>query len=85
MDAGIVEITAENFGTKDSNAANTAAIRITLGSYTRDSSNTPVFSPYVVFAGILLNAILPGNDYTFGKNPDGDQSRGVYVMNHDDK
>lgn len=36
-------------------------------------------------AGILLNAILPGNDYTFGKNPDGDQSRGVYVMNHDDK
>ena len=36
-------------------------------------------------AGILLNAILPGNDYTFGKNPDGDKSRGVYVMNHDDK
>lgn len=36
-------------------------------------------------AGILLNAILPGNDYTFGKNPEGDQSRGVYVMNHDDK
>lgn len=36
-------------------------------------------------AGILLNAILPGNDYTFGKNPDGDQSRRVYVMNHDDK
>lgn len=55
MDAGIVEITAENFGTKDSNAANTAAIRITLGSYTRDSSYTPVFSPYVVFAGPPIN------------------------------
>ena len=27
--------------------------------------------------GIFLNAILPGNDYTFGKNPDGDVSRGV--------
>lgn len=34
-------------------------------------------------AGILLNAILPGNDYEFGKNPDGDKSRGVYVKNSD--
>lgn len=30
-------------------------------------------------AGILLNAILPGNDYHFGENPKGDSSRGVYV------
>ena len=36
-------------------------------------------------AGILLNAILPGNDYEFGKNPEGDKSRGVYVMNTDGK
>lgn len=28
-------------------------------------------------AGILLNAILPGNDYVFGTNPEGDQNRGV--------
>ena len=28
-------------------------------------------------AGILLNAILPGNDYHFGDNPDSDSSRGV--------
>ncbi len=34
-------------------------------------------------AGILLNAILRGNDYEFGKNPAGDSSRGVYVMNTD--
>ena len=34
-------------------------------------------------AGIFLNAILPGNDYEFGKNPAGDSSRGVYVMNTD--
>ena len=27
--------------------------------------------------GIVLNAILPGNDYESGKNPDGDISRGV--------
>ncbi|MCR5273445.1 MAG: uracil-xanthine permease family protein [Lachnospiraceae bacterium] len=36
-------------------------------------------------AGILLNAILPGNDYEFGKHPKGDQSRGVYVSNSDNK
>ena len=28
-------------------------------------------------AGIMLNAILPGNDYHFGDNPDSDSSRGV--------
>ncbi len=27
--------------------------------------------------GIILNAILPGNDYTFGENPNGDINRGV--------
>ena len=30
-------------------------------------------------AGIVLNAILPGNDYEFGKNPKGDVSRGLGV------
>lgn len=30
-------------------------------------------------AGILLNAVLPGNDYVFGSNPQGDQTRGVAV------
>ncbi|MCM1231302.1 MAG: uracil-xanthine permease family protein [Ruminococcus flavefaciens] len=28
-------------------------------------------------AGIILNAVLPGNDYVFGSNPEGDQTRGV--------
>ncbi len=28
-------------------------------------------------AGILLNALLPGNDYVFGDNPQGDTTRGV--------
>lgn len=28
-------------------------------------------------AGIILNAILPGNDYVFGMNPSGDINRGV--------
>lgn len=36
-------------------------------------------------AGVVLNAILPGNDYSFGKNPEGDRSRGVYVTNSDGK
>jgi uracil permease len=35
-------------------------------------------------AGIVLNAILPGNDYEFGTNPKGDRSRGVYVTSSDD-
>ena len=30
-------------------------------------------------AGIVLNAVLPGNDYEFGKNPVGDISRGVGI------
>ncbi|MDE6260859.1 MAG: uracil-xanthine permease family protein [Oscillospiraceae bacterium] len=29
-------------------------------------------------AGILLNAILPGNDYEFGVNESGDQNRGIH-------
>lgn len=28
-------------------------------------------------AGIILNAVLPGNDYVFGNNPEGDQTHGV--------
>ena len=34
-------------------------------------------------AGIILNAILPGNDYQFGTNPAGDQSQGIFVKNKD--
>ncbi len=29
--------------------------------------------------GIVLNAILPGNDYVFGKDPEGDTYRGVSI------
>ncbi len=36
-------------------------------------------------AGIILNAILPGNDYRFGANPKGDQSRGVFITSSDSK
>jgi uracil permease len=34
-------------------------------------------------AGIVLNAILPGNDYEFGANPSADSSRGVDMRPHD--
>ena len=34
-------------------------------------------------AGILLNAILPGNDYHFGENAEGDASQGVDLRAHD--
>ena len=30
-------------------------------------------------AGILLNIILPGNDYEFGVNPSGDENRGIHA------
>ena len=36
-------------------------------------------------AGIILNAILPGNDYNFGSNPKGDMSRGGYITSSDGK
>jgi hypothetical protein len=31
-------------------------------------------------AGIVLNAILPGNDYHFGKNAGGDANRGIDMI-----
>lgn len=36
-------------------------------------------------AGIILNAILPGNDYEFGKNPQGDMNRGVSIHPEEEK
>ena len=30
-------------------------------------------------AGIVLNIILPGNDYEFGVNTSGDENRGIHA------
>ena len=30
-------------------------------------------------AGIVMNAILPGNDYEFGMNEKGDENRGIHA------
>ena len=49
--AGIVPMNAENLGQNETSIAMQAAMRMTRGSYTRESERTPVFSPYVVFAG----------------------------------
>ena len=35
--------------------------------------------------GIILNAILPGNDYEFGENPIGDIHRGISINTYPDK
>lgn len=43
------------------------------------SSITLTSLAIAAIAGILLNALLPGNDYEFGVNPVGDISRGVGV------
>ncbi len=52
------------------NFSNAGAISFTVGTATVSLSGLAVAS----FVGILLNAILPGNDYVFGKNEQGDQS-----------
>ena len=36
-------------------------------------------------SGIVLNAVLPGNDYEFGKNPQGDMNRGVSIHPEEEK
>ena len=48
---GIRLMNAANLGENERMTANTAASLITLGSYTLERARTPVFSPYVVFAG----------------------------------
>ena len=59
----------------------TSGITFNIG----DTSITLTALAIASIAGIILNAILPGNDYEYGKNPAGDSSRGIYVMNTDDK
>ncbi|MBR5422013.1 MAG: uracil-xanthine permease [Lachnospiraceae bacterium] len=48
-------------------------LTFTIGS----TSVTLTALAIAAIAGILLNAILPGNDYHFGENPRGDINRGV--------
>ena len=36
-------------------------------------------------AGVLLNAILPGKDYEFGKDPQADKNRGLDMNFMDNK
>ena len=51
------------------------------GGVTFQVAGTPVTLTSLAIAaiaGIVLNAILPGNDYEFGVNPKGDENRGVH-------
>ena len=52
------------------NFSNDGAIAFTIGSVSISLSGLAVAS----VVGILLNAILPGNDYKFGANEQGDES-----------
>ena len=52
------------------NFSDAGAIAFTIGGVTVSLSGLAVAS----LVGILLNAILPGNDYEFGKNSQGDKS-----------
>lgn len=68
--AGVIFVCALGF---------TDGITFTIG----DASITLTALAIAAIAGIALNAILPGNDYEFGTNPKGDQSRGVFVKTSD--
>lgn len=49
--------------------------------------NTPVTLTSLAIAallGVVLNAVLPGNDYDFGVNHKGDINRGVSFNNHEE-
>ena len=48
-------------------------ITFTVGS----TSITLTSLAIAALAGVLLNAFLPGNEYEFGKNPQGDINRGI--------
>ena len=51
------------------------------GGLTFTVAGTPVTLTSLAIAaiaGIILNAVLPGNDYEFGANPEGDKNRGVH-------
>ena len=51
------------------------------GGLTFTVAGTPITLTSLAIAaicGVVLNAILPGNDYEFGSNPSGDQNRGVH-------
>ncbi|MBQ9156234.1 MAG: uracil-xanthine permease [Eubacterium sp.] len=48
-------------------------LTFTIGS----TSITLTSLAIAAIAGVILNAVLPGNDYEFGANPKGDISRGV--------
>ena len=51
----------------------------------RGTSITLTALAIAAIAGVILNAVLPGNDYEFGVNPDGDRSRGIFIKNNDNK
>ena len=42
-------------------------------------AGTPITLTALAIAGILLNIILPGNDYEFGVNEAGDENRGIHA------
>lgn len=54
-------------------------LSFTIGSTTIKLTGLAI----AALAGIILNAILPGNDYTFGTEPQADSSRGVDMRPHD--
>ena len=57
----------------------TGGVTFTVGKATITLTSLAVAS----IAGIVLNAILPGNEYTFGENPTADENRGIHFFSTD--
>jgi uracil permease len=57
------------------NFSDAGAVSFMIGSMSVNLSGLAVAS----IVGIVLNAILPGNDYEFGVNQHGDENRGIHV------
>ena len=55
------------------------------GDATEEKAKSTLFVILVIIgavaaiAGIVLNIILPGNDYEFGVNTSGDENRGIHA------
>ncbi len=64
--AGVIFVCALGFS---------SGLTFTIG----DTSITLTALAIAAIAGIVLNAILPGNDYEFGSSEGGDENRGIHI------
>ena len=67
-------------GTRVALSEGDGRVYLAVGGLTLDMGTSVTLTALAIasLAGILLNIILPGNDYEFGVNPAGDENRGLH-------